>query len=66
MQVYHRFYAGDAVILDNIIHILGGSETGYQTAHYKYENSEWAVEAGLPYSFYSGVVLQFIIMKYIY
>ena len=48
----YNFYTGDAVILDNIIHILGGTNNSYN--HYKYENSEWTVGVGLPYSFYSG------------
>ena len=49
----YGFYNGCAVILNNEIHILGGSDGNY-TKHYKYDGFTWTSVSTLPYKFYRG------------
>jgi len=46
------FYEGDAIVYNNQIHILGGSDN--YTKHYVYNGSTWTSESTLPYVFYEG------------
>ena len=48
----YSFYNGSAVVYDNELHILGGSDS--QTSHYKLNGSKWTSVSTLPYSFYGG------------
>ena len=48
----YNFHNGCAVVLDNKIHILGGTDSN--TNHYKYNGSYWVSVSTLPYIFYGG------------
>ena len=50
----YDFYTGSAVVLNNEIHILGSSNTGNYTKHYKYNGKSWSSVSTLPYNFYNG------------
>ena len=50
----YDFYDGSAVVLNNEIHILGGSDSGNYTKHYKYNGTYWSRVSTLPYNFYNG------------
>ena len=50
----YNFRSGSAVVLNNEIHILGSSNSGSYTKHYKYNGSSWSSVSTLPYSFYNG------------
>ena len=51
----YSFYGGSAVVLNNEIHILGGSnDSSCYTKHYKYDGSAWTSVSTLPYNFYEG------------
>ena len=49
----YYFYNGSAAVLNNEIHILGGSGDG-ETKHYKYNGTSWKSVSTLPYEFYQG------------
>ena len=53
----YDFYNGSAVVYNNEIHILGGSDgstgNGYKY-HYKYNGTSWVSVSTLPYNFYYG------------
>ena len=48
----YNFYCGSAVILNNEIHILGGSDN--TTKHYKWDGNLWTSVSTLPYNFVNG------------
>ena len=50
----YAFTSGSAIVLDGEIHILGGSNVGSYTKHYKYLNGSWVEVSTLPYNFYGG------------
>ena len=55
----YKFYRGSAVVLNNEIHILGGSSSSggastYYTNHYKYNGTSWESVSTLPYNFSNG------------
>lgn len=41
MVLPYKFYEGSAVVYNNEIHILGGYDSSYKTAHYKWNGSSW-------------------------
>ena len=49
----YYFYNGSAAVLNNEIHILGGSGDG-ETKHYKYNGTSWKSVSTLPYEFRYG------------
>ena len=55
----YKFSNGNAVVYNNEIHILGGSDST-RTKHYKYDGTSWTEVGTLPYKFINGdaVVLQ--------
>ena len=55
----YKFYQGSAVVLNNEIHILGGSSSSggastYYTNHYKFNGTSWEGVSTLPYKFMNG------------
>ena len=50
----YNFEYGSAVVYNYEIHILGGSVTGVNTKHYKWNGSSWVSASTLPYKFYEG------------
>ena len=48
----YNFKNGGAVVLNNELHLLGGSDGN--TSHYKWNGSSWESVSTLPYSFYFG------------
>ena len=50
----YNFYGGCAVVYNNEIHILGGSDSSNYTKHYKWNGSSWVTVSTLPYPFYRG------------
>ena len=55
----YKFYRGSAVVLNNEIHILGGSSSSggsssYSAKHYKYNGTSWESVSTLPYNFATG------------
>jgi hypothetical protein len=58
-ELLYEFVYGSAVVLNNEIHVLGGSRSGSYTLHIKYNGSSWSSVSTLPYNFYksSAVVL---------
>ena len=54
IKLPYLFAYGSAVVLNNEIHILGGSTGTLQTKHYKWNGTAWSEVSTLPYSFYNG------------
>ena len=50
----YKYYEGSAVVLNNEIHILGGSGVTPYTRHYKWNGTAWTSVSTLPYDFYRG------------
>ena len=53
----YNFFYSSAVVFNNEIHMLGGSNGA--TKHYKYNGSSWEEVSTLPYSFQSGAAVVF-------
>ena len=51
-ELPYNFYYGSAVVLNNEIHILGGS--GGDQNHYKFNGTSWTKVSTLPSKFYCG------------
>lgn len=51
-ELPYGFYQGSAVVLNDEIHILGGTDNGNK--HYKYNGTSWESVSTLPYDFYQG------------
>lgn len=51
----YNFSDGGAVVLNNEIHILGGTDNG--TKHYKWNGTSWSSVSTLPRSFIGGAVV---------
>ena len=49
----YDFYHGDAIVLNNEIHILGGDGGTYKE-HYKWNGTSWTSVSTLPYNFRNG------------
>ena len=54
-----HFIDGSAVVLNDEIHILGGtgSTSSYYTKHYKFNGSSWESVSTLPYKFYDSAAV---------
>ena len=51
----YSFQYGSAVVLNDEIHILGGSDSGTSKKHYKWDGTSWTSASKLPpYNFYFG------------
>lgn len=50
----YNFKEGSAVVYNNEIHLLGGSTTGTENNHYKWDGLRWVSVSTLPYIFYWG------------
>ena len=50
----YSFQYGSAVVLNDEIHILGGSDSGTSKKHYKWDGTSWTSVSTLPYNFYHG------------
>ena len=55
------FYDGCAVVYNNKIHLLGGSE--HPRAHYSYDGVSWTEESELPYDFINGLAVSYNISQ---
>lgn len=51
-SIPYSFYYGSAVIYNDEIHIVGGSDASKK--HYKYDGTSWVTVSTLPYNFYKG------------
>ena len=54
MEIPYPFYQSSAVVLNDEIHVLGSSESGYGSRHYKWNGTAWTMVSTLPYILYRG------------